>query len=470
MPNPLNSQAFFDESGNLTQNLLIKGNNLLALHSLKDRLAGQVKLIYIDPPYNTGSDSFKYNDNFNHSSWLVFMKNRLEIAKELLRDDGVIFVSIDDNEQAYLKVLMDEVFGRENFVNNLIWEKKYAPQNDAKWFSDNHDHIICFAKNKENWRPNLLPRTDEMNARYKNPDNDPRGLWKAGDLLRKDEQISGLFTIVTPNGRICNPPKGTSWRTTKQGYEELVADNRIWFGKDGNNVPAIKRFLSEVKDGVTPLTIWKYTEVGHNQDAKKEVKEFDSKTVFDTPKPEKLLQRIIHIATNKNDIVLDFCLGSGTTCAVAHKMGRRWIGIEQMDYIEDITLTRLIHVLNGEQGGISKAVDWQGGGEFVYFELKKYNLYFMEKIQNAKTMGELDTVYNEMAKNAFFKFWFDKDDFQKAYKKDADNNQISLDERKEILINVLDENQLYLNYADMDDARFKVSDDEKALSKAFYGA
>ena len=397
------------------------------------------------------------------------MKNRLEVAKELLSDDGVIFVSIDDNEVHYLKVLMDEIFGRENFISNVIWEKKFSPQNDAKWFSDNHDHIICFAKNKEIWRPNLLPRTDEMNARYKNPDNDPRGVWTSGDLSVKTYNKNTDYPITTPSGRVVNPPEGYCWRLNKETLQEYIDDNRIWFGSNGDSVPRIKRFLSEVKDGVTPLTIWKYTEVGHNQDAKKEVKEFDSKIVFDTPKPEKLLQRIIHITTNENDLVLDFCLGSGTTCAVAHKMGRRWIGIEQMDYIEDITKVRLQKVLDGEQGGISKAVNWQGGGSFVYLELKKYNQYFIDKILQAQTMGELDTVYNDMAKNAFFKFWFDKDDFQKQYKKDADDKQISLDDRKKILIEVLDENQLYLNYADIDDTRFNVSDDEKVLTRAFYG-
>ncbi len=193
-------------------------------------------------------------------------------------------------------------------------------------------------------------------------------------------------------------------------------------------------------------------------------------SLFNNPKNESLIELIIEIATNPNDIVLDYHLGSGTTCAVAHKMGRRWIGIEQMDYIDDITKVRLQKVIDGEQGGISKAVNWTGGGSFCYFELKKYNQYFIEKIQSAKTMGELDSVYDEMAKNAFFKFWFDKDDFQKQYKKDADDNKISLEDRKEILKEVLDENQLYLNYTDMDDTRFKVSDDEKALSKAFYGA
>lgn len=452
-----------------TENLYIEGDNLDVLKLLQRAYLGKVKMIYIDPPYNTGNDGFKYNDNFNHSSWLVFMKNRLEIAKELLSDDGVIFVSIDDNEQAYLKVLMDEIFGRENFISNVIWEKKFSSQNDAKWFSDNHDHIICFAKNKEKWRPNLLPRTDEMNARYKNPDNDPRGIWTSGDLSVKTYNKNTDYPITTPSGRVVTPPEGCCWRLNKETLQEYIDDNRIWFGSNGDSVPRIKRFLSEVKDGVTPLTIWKYTEVGHNQDAKKEVKEFDSQTVFDTPKPEKLLQRIIHLATNENDIVLDYHLGSGTTCAVAHKMGRRWIGIEQMDYIDDLTKARLLKVLNGEQGGISKAVDWQGGGSFCYFELKKYNQYFIDKILVANTMGELDTVYNEMAKNAFFKFWFDKEDFQKAYKKDKDDNQISLDDRKKMLIGVLDENQLYLNYADMEDSRYQVSDDEKALSDAFYG-
>lgn len=458
--------AFFDDEGNLKQNLLIKGNNLLALHSLSLRLAGKVKLIYIDPPYNTETDSFKYNDNFTHSSWLTFMKNRLEVARELLDDNGAIFISCDDNESHYLKVLTDEIFGRDNFITNVIWQKKYSPQNDAKWFSDNHDHILVFAKNKNIWRPNLLPRTEEMNARYKNPDNDPRGPWKSSDFSVKTYSKTGDYAITTPSGRVVTPPNSRVWGSNEDDFKKLVADNRIWFGEDGSNVPSVKKFLSEVKDGVTPLTIWTYSEVGHNQDAKKEVNAFDHDDIFDTPKPEQLIQRILHLGSNENDLILDFCLGSGTTCAVAHKMGRRWVGVEQMDYIENITKERLKSVIDGEQGGISKDVNWQGGGSFIYFELKKYNQDFLDKIMVADSKGELDEIYSEMAKNAFLKFWFDKKEFEK----DENFRSLDLDQRKELLISILDENQLYLNHADMCDSRYHVTDEEMALTDLFYGA
>ena len=351
-------------------NMLIHGDNLLALKALEAEYSGQIKCIYIDPPYNTGNAFEHYDDGYEHSIWLSLMRDRLEILKNLLADDGSIWISLDDNEQAYCKVLCDEIFGRKNFVCNVIWQKKYSPANDAKWLSDNHDFIIVYAKNKETWRPNLLPRSEEMNARYKNLDNDPRGLWKAGDCSVKTYSASCDYSITTPSGRIVNPPAGYCWRYSKEKFEELRADNRIWFGPTGNNVPAIKRFLSDVKQGATALTVWTYDEVGHNQDAKKEVKEFNSSDVFATPKPEKLIHRILTLATNPGDLVLDSFLGSGTTAAVAHKMGRRWIGIEMGDHIYSHCLPRLKKVIDCENaGGITKSVKWQGGGSFKFYEL-----------------------------------------------------------------------------------------------------
>ena len=351
-------------------NMLIHGDNLLALKALEAEYSGQIKCIYIDPPYNTGNAFEHYDDGYEHSIWLSLMRDRLEILKNLLADDGSIWISLDDNEQAYCKVLCDEIFGRKNFVCNVIWQKKYSPANDAKWLSDNHDFIIVYAKNKETWRPNLLPRSEEMNARYKNLDNDPRGLWKAGDCSVKTYSASCDYSITTPSGRIVNPPAGYCWRYSKEKFEELRADNRIWFGPTGNNVPAIKRFLSDVKQGATALTVWTYDEVGHNQDAKKEVKEFNSSDVFATPKPEKLIHRILTLATNPGDLVLDSFLGSGTTAAVAHKMGRRWIGIEMGDHIYSHCLPRLKKVIDCEDaGGITKSVKWQGGGGFKFYEL-----------------------------------------------------------------------------------------------------
>lgn len=355
--------------GEQSENMIIKGDNLEALQALLPYYKGQVKCIYIDPPYNTGGAFEHYDDNLEHSKWLSLIYPRLELLRDLLSEDGSIWISIDDDECHYLKVICDEVFGRKNFINNVIWEKKFAPQNDVKWLSDSHDHILCYAKDKEKWHPNLLPRTEEMNARYKNLDNDPRGVWTSDNLLRKDIQPSGMYKIITPSGRVCEPSQGASWRVNEEKFKEMVADNRIWFGKDGNGVPRIKRFLSEVQNGMVSMTIWKYQEVGHNQEAKKEVKTFNSDDVFATPKPERLIQRVLTLATNEGDLVLDSFLGSGTTCAVAQKMGRRYIGIEMGEHAVTHCVPRMKAVIDGEQGGISKTVNWQGGGGYTFYDL-----------------------------------------------------------------------------------------------------
>src|SRR3990167_8316558 len=240
-----------------TENMIIHGDNLLALKALLPEYEGKIKCIYIDPPYNTGNAFEHYDDSVEHSTWLSLMKPRLKLLRELLHpDQGSIWISIDDDETHYLKVLCDEIFGRNNFVANVIWEKKYSPQNDAKWLSDSHDHILIYAKNKENWRPKPLPRTEEMDARYKNPDNDPRGLWKSSDLSVKTYNANTDYPIKTPSGRIVNPPKSRCWVVSKKRLEELIADNRIWFGNTGNNVPSVKRFLSEVGEGTVSKTIW----------------------------------------------------------------------------------------------------------------------------------------------------------------------------------------------------------------------
>ncbi len=445
-------------------NYLIKGNNLIALHSLKKKFAKQVKCIYIDPPYNTGNDSFNYNDNFNHSSWLVFMKNRLEAAREFLSDDGVIFVQCDDNEQAYLKVLMDEIFLRENFVNTIIWEKKYSPQNDAKWFSDNHDFILLYAKDKGIWRPNLLPRTSEMNARYKNLDNDERGAWKPSDCLVKTYMASYDYPITTPSGKVVTPPKGRCWMTSKENFQKLVDNNRIYFGRNGDNVPSLKRFLSEVKQGTTPLTIWKYTEVGHNQDATKQLLAlFNNVKLFDTPKPEALLQRILEISTKENDLVLDFFAGSGTTCAVAHKMKRRYIGIEQMDYIETITKERLKKVIEGEQGGISKKCDFKGGGSFVYAELKEVNLEIKKQILNANSASECLKIFNDLNERILKRADGKMDEIHSE-----EFHNLDLNEQKRIYCASLDSNEDYLNLGDIDEDAWGIDESTKKYNEIFY--
>ena len=352
------------------ENMLIHGDNLLALKALEQQYRGKIKCIYIDPPYNTGSAFAQYDDNLEHSIWLSMIKKRLLILKELLAEDGTIWISIDDDEQAYLKVLCDEIFMRSNFVSNIIWEKKFSPQNDAKWLSDSHDFILVYAKNKEKWKPNLLPRTAGMDSRYKNPDNDPRGPWTSSDFTARTYSANTDYPITTPSGRVVCPTKSRSWISSKEEFERLVADNRIWFGAKGDNVPRKKTFLSEVKGGSVPMTIWKYEDVGSTQDAKKEVKQINPEDPFATPKPEKLVERILEIATQKGDYVLDSFLGSGTTIAVAHKMQRKWIGIEIGNQAYDQCKLRMDKVIDGnDEIGITKKMNWQGGGGYKFYEL-----------------------------------------------------------------------------------------------------
>ncbi|WP_368488355.1 DNA methyltransferase [Clostridium sp. BJN0013] len=455
-------------------NLIIKGNNLLALYSLKERYKNKIKLIYIDPPYNTGNDSFLYNNHFNHSTWLIFMKNRLEIAKELLADDGSLWMNIDDDEVHYLKVLADEVFGRGNFIANIIWQKKYSPQNDARFFSDMHDHILVFGKDISSLQLNGLPRTDGMNARYTNRDNDPRGPWKPGDFSVKTYSKEYDFPIITPSGRIVNPPSGRSWRTSKKHFAQLIKDNRIWFGNNGNNVPSIKRFLSEVKQSMPAGTIWSYKDVGHNQDARKESLLLFGNQAFSTPKPEKLLQRIITLGSNEGDLILDFFIGSATTQAVAMKMNRRFIGIEQMDYINTVSVPRLQQVIKGEQGGVSKEINWKGGGNFIYTELMQLNQFFINKILNCNSSEKLINILNEMKRDAYLDF---KVNIKKlisqaveieGYDIKMSFKDLPLDKQKEILIGVLDKNQLYINYSDIDDEDYQISDRDKMFNHSFY--
>lgn len=352
-----------------TENMLIHGDNLLALKALESKYAGKVKCIYIDPPYNTGSAFEHYDDNLEHSTWLSLIKPRLEILRNLLSDDGSIWISIDDDEGHYLKVLCDEIFGRSNFVNTCIWHKKHTRANDARWFSDNHDFILVYAKNKEEWKPNLLPRTKENTEGYKNLDNDPRGAWVSLPLQAKSGTDMN-FEHTFANGVVWSPPKGRFSAFSHKSLEEMEKDNRIWFGKDKKNIPRYKKFLSEVKDGFVPTTLWFREEVGDNQEAKKEVKQIDSVSVFATPKPERLIEHVLTLGSNEGDLVLDSFLGSGTTAAVAHKMKRRYIGIEMGDHAYTHCKVRLDKVVDGsDQGGISKSVNWQGGGGYRFYEL-----------------------------------------------------------------------------------------------------
>lgn len=353
-----------------SENMLIHGDNLLALKALEQDYTGKIKCIYIDPPYNTGSAFEHYDDNLEHSTWLNLMKPRLEILRRLLSEDGSIWISIDDDESHYLKVLCDEVFGRQNFISSVVWQKKHTRSNDAKFFSDNHDFIMVFAKNREQFHLNLLARSDDQNNGYKNLDNDPRGVWSSQPIQVKTPSDAYIYEIVTPIGKKFWPPKGRSWQFGKARYQELVKDNRIWFGENGGNVPRIKKFLTEVQDGITPLTIWSRDEVGDNQEAKKEMKNLNPDDPFGTPKPERLLERILLLGSNENDYILDSFLGSGTTSAVAHKMGRKWIGIEIGDHATTHCLPRLKKVVDGNDGlALSEKLGWKGGGGFKFFNL-----------------------------------------------------------------------------------------------------
>ena len=354
-------------------NKLIFGDNLLALKALEQEYAGKVKCVFIDPPYNTGSAFEHYDDGLEHSIWLSLMRDRLEILRNLLSEDGSLWITIDDNEAHYLKVVCDEVFGRVNFVASIIWQKLFTVKNSAKYFSDMHEYVLVFAKNKENWSRNLLPRSDDLNSSYTNADDDPRGPWTTNAIQARNYYSQGSYEIASPSGKIFTPPKGTYWRVSKANFDELNTDNRIWWGKDGTAIPRVKKFLSEAKQGVVPATLWFHQDAGTNAEAKIEVRkvfeDIDS-NVFITPKPEKLIKKILELASQPGDLILDSFAGSGTTGAVAHKMGRRWIMVELGAHCHTHIIPRLKKVINGEdQGGISNAVNWQGGGGFRYYKV-----------------------------------------------------------------------------------------------------
>lgn len=360
-------KVFQSHAQGISDNLLFKADNLIALKSLEKKFTGKIKCIYIDPPYNTKNCYEHYDDSMEHSLWLNMMKERLVILHRLICEDGTIWISIDSGECHYLKVLCDEIFGRKNFIEEVVWERSYAPINLKKTLSRSHDYILVYAKNIQHVELNKLPRSEEANARYKNPDHDPRGSWMSDNLSVGPIIQEKVYPITTPSGRTVWPPKGYCWRLTKERLKEYIADNRIWFGSDGNNSPRIKRFLSEVMDGVTAMTLWNREDVGDTQEAKREAKAFNSKQVFETPKPERLIQRILYLATNESDLVLDCFAGSGTTGAVAHKMGRKWIMIEREDTCDTHIVPRMTKVIDGtDQGGISSAVEWNGGGGFYY--------------------------------------------------------------------------------------------------------
>ena len=448
-----------DVNGTIKDNLILKGNNLLALHSLERVFREKVKLIYIDPPYNTGNDSFTYNDRFNHSTWLTFMKNRLTIAKSLLRDDGVIVVSCDDNEQAYLKVLADEIFKSDNFIVNFVWETKKGAQGivTQNMVVNNHENLLVFGKNREKFRFHGLERDK---SEFQNMDNDPRGSWKRQYLQRFGQNFS--------EKTIGNPINGMKFTFetpySQEKLENWIEEGRIIFPEDNKNYPARKEFLCEYNNRKQlTSSLGLYSTKSSTEEL---YKLFANEKIFKNPKPEKLIAFIIEQSTQPGDIVLDYHLGSGTTAAVAHKMGRQYIGIEQMDYIENITCERLKKVIDGEQGGISKSVDWQGGGDFVYLEIAKWNEAWREKVENAKNTKEIIRIWEDMKKAAFLSY---KVDIDKIDANVDDFAELPLPKQKEFLWECLDKNHLYINYSEIEDKEYGVTEGDRALNKEFYG-
>jgi adenine-specific DNA-methyltransferase len=407
-------------------NLIIKGNNLLALHCLKQKFIGQIKLIFIDPPYNTGSDEFGYNDRFNHSSWLTFMKDRLEIAKELLSSDGSIYISVDYNEVHYLKVLMDEIFGRANFQREIIWRIGWLSgyKTVAENYIRNHDTILFYSKDPGNFIFNKIYNTAKDFAERFN-EGDKKEIFKYLSKLgiKKDKQKE-FYNFLSEVGLPERYPLEDTWNCNS--YDKL-------------NSIAIVSYSGEK---VSKLL------------GTKEIK---------GQKSEKLLKRIVEVSTNKGDLILDFCAGTGTTGAVAHKLGRRWIICEQMDYVKSITVKRTRKVIEGEQIGISKEVNWRGGGSFIYAELMEWNERYMTEIQEADTPRKLLNVYEKMKKEAFFRYDVDLSKFE-----EKEFEKLSLREQKQVLSECLDKNHLYVNLSEINDTTYKVGDDDKKLNKEFY--
>ncbi|GAA7450191.1 site-specific DNA-methyltransferase [Helicobacter pylori] len=456
-------------------NYLIKGNNLIALHSLKKKFAKQVKCIYIDPPYNTGNDSFNYNDNFNHSSWLVFMKNRLEIAKEFLSENGVIFIQCDDNEQAYLKVLCDEIFGRENFVASIVWANTQGGiGSDSRFFRKKHEYILCYTPNKDMISIYGQKITDTEKYNLSDQFENSRG-----KFLLKDLCVGSLgyvpsldFPITAPNGTKIYPNNGTEknhrWRWNKEKVAWGIENQFIEFKKKQNGMWGVftKQYLNCDNEGNIQIRTQQpssFINQFSNIDSSKHLKVLFGNNAFSYSKPEGLIAEILNYATQKGDLVLDFFAGSGTTCAVAHKMNRRYIGIEQMDYIENITKERLKKVIEGEQGGISKKLGFKGGGSFVYAELKEVNLEIKKQILNAKSTHECLKIFNDLSER-FLKRADCKND--EIHSEEFQN--LDLNEQKKICCNLLDSNEDYLSVGDMDEDAWGIDENTKKYNEIFY--
>jgi len=409
----------------LDDNLIIQGDNLKALKALLPTYAGKVKCIYIDPPYNTGNESWIYSDGVNspmmqewlgkvvdkedltrHDKWLCMMMPRLKLLKELLSEDGIIYISIDDNEVHRLRMLVDEIFGENNFISQLGWQKVYSPKNQSTYFSNDYEFVLCYAKDLTKIKINLLPRSEEMNARYKNPDNDYRGDWKPGDLVANEERKNGHYIIKSPlTGKEFDAPKGKHWAFSKDNMEELINDNRIWFGKDGNAFPSGKQFLSEVKQGRKASSLLLFKDYGHTDEAKKNIIEIfpeQEKVAFDTPKPTRLIENLIRLAANEGDIILDSFAGSGTTAHAVLELNkedggnRKFILVEMEDYADKITAERVRRVIKGVRGSKDERLKKGLGGTFSYFELGKS--IEMENILSGKSLPS----YKDLARYVFY--------------------------------------------------------------------
>ena len=437
------------------ENLIIKGNNLLAISSLLKRFEGKIKCIYIDPPYNTGSDSFHYNDNFNHSSWLLFMKNRLMLAKRLLRHDGFIFVQIDNREMSYLKVLMDEIFGRDNFINDIIWKRKGGSVNPQNRLNNMTDYILWYACSESAQINPVYTLNDSetqqyIAERFKYTD-------EKGRKYRLSPIISPTYSkTLVYEYKGYEPPKN-GWSLSLEKMRQFEEEGRLYFPEDKKQRIQRKQFLDEYK-GRPIGNLW--SDINVINPMSKEAIGFVGQ------KPETLIQRVLELATSAGDIVLDFHLGTGTTAAVALKMNRKFIGIEQMDYLDTITISRLNDVLSGDEQGISSDVNWQGGGSFIYCELAKANQNFVDEIQVATTLEEIKDIYTRIIETGFIS--------SRVNPKDIDANAedfyaLSLDDQKRFLMELLDKNLLYVNYCDIDDEEYGISDEDKTFTRSFYG-
>ena len=465
----------FDEN----DNLIIKGNNLLGLSSLLGRFENSIKCVFIDPPYyfidTKPSDTFCYNSNFKLSTWLVFMKNRLEQTYKLLKENGVLFITISDEGAHYLKVLADEIFDMENFIADITWEARKSISSDGL-ISMNSNHILVYAKDK-----NAINKNDfrlALNIEdFKYDDNDGKGHYRLEPFDAPNIRKNLEYDIVNPNtGEIFKPPVGRHWRTEKITYEKYLREGRIQFGTNGTSKPQYKAYYSEVKDagkGRAVSTIFHdidletiiWQELDTNTNATKDLVALFGSNVFTNPKPEDLLKRIIELSTDENDIVLDYYMGSATTQSVAMKMRRRFIGIEQMDYINTVSIEKLKKVMNGDDSEtkVAKAENWQGRGSFVYCELKELNMKYIRRISSAKGKDLLN-LYNEISKSEFISY------IPKYFQDNVLNFQeLSEDNQRRFLIDLLDKNMLYVNYCDIDDNDFEVTEQEKAFTKSFYG-